>query len=93
MGVRRAQHDGMDLARQVLVGGVTAGAAHQPQILAAAHRLADAGTIGDRVMGGVVHQRPYRQSGSTRSGESGSHSPCAGIMDSGFRAALGPEMT
>ena len=55
MGMRRAQHDGIDLAGQVFVGGVAAGAAHQPQILAAAHRLADAGTHDAGIIGGLIH--------------------------------------
>ena len=37
--------------------------------------------------------RAIRHSGAPRSGEPGIHSPCAGIMDSGLLASLGPGMT
>ncbi len=44
MRMRRTHHDGVDLARQIFIRRIAAAAAHQPQIFAAAHRLADAGT-------------------------------------------------
>ena len=50
MGVRRAHHDGVNLARQVFIRGIAAAATDQPKILAAAHRLADAGAVGAGIM-------------------------------------------
>ncbi len=43
VGMRRADHRGMELARQVDVVGIFASAAQQAQILASAQRCADAG--------------------------------------------------
>ena len=45
---------GDDLIGEVLVGGVAAGAADQPQILAAAHRLTDTGAGGGFLPSGAV---------------------------------------
>ena len=36
---------------------------------------------------------PSCHSGLPRSGKSGIHNPCAGVMDSGLLASLGPGMT
>ena len=44
MGMRRAQHDGVDLAVQVEIIAVGAFTGDQAEILAAPHRLSDAGT-------------------------------------------------
>jgi hypothetical protein len=52
MRMRRAQHHRIGLIRKIFVGGIAAGAADQPQILAAAQRLTDPGAGG-----GVFH--PY----------------------------------
>ena len=55
MRMRRAHHHRIDLARQVLVGGIAAVAAHQAQILAPPYRLADAGAFCCQVFCRHVH--------------------------------------
>jgi hypothetical protein len=58
MRMRRTDHHGINLAGQVLVGGVTAAAANQSQILAAAHRLADTEAVNGLRACCLVHCLP-----------------------------------
>jgi hypothetical protein len=70
--MRRAHHDRVDLARQVFVGGVAAGAAHQAEVFAPAHRRSNAGTafshrsIRSFTSGIARNVSPLRQFGTFR---------------------------